>query len=161
MKICDSHRRIVLLSKGAEVQVHYVGTLVSDGSKFDSSRDRAGNFKFKIGKGNVIKGWDVGVATMLKGEKAELYCRSDYAYGAEGSPPKIPGGATLKFEVELLSWADGADAPDDDDEDDEYDESYLQKFDSEITKSYLNDFHPECLIHNYDEIAKLTRIVKI
>ena len=103
--------------KGAEVQVHYVGTLVSDGSKFDSSRDRAGNFKFKIGKGNVIKGWDVGVATMLKGEKAELYCRSDYAYGAEGSPPKIPGGATLKFEVELLSWADGADAPDDDDED--------------------------------------------
>ena len=92
--------------KGAEVQVHYVGTLVSDGSKFDSSRDRAGNFKFKIGKGNVIKGWDVGVATMLKGEKAELYCRSDYAYGAEGSPPKIPGGATLKFEVELLSWAE-------------------------------------------------------
>ena len=92
--------------KGAEVQVHYVGTLVSDGSKFDSSRDRAGNFKFKIGKGNVIKGWDVGVATMLRGEKAELYCRSDYAYGAEGSPPKIPGGATLKFEVELLSWAE-------------------------------------------------------
>ena len=49
---------------------------------------------------------------------------------------------------------------DDDDEDDEYDESYLQKFDSEITKSYVNDFHPECLIHNYDEIAKLTKIVK-
>jgi DNA-directed RNA polymerase I, II, and III subunit RPABC2 len=49
---------------------------------------------------------------------------------------------------------------DDDDDDDEYDESYLQKFDSEITKSYVNDFHPECLIHNYDEIAKLTRIVK-
>jgi DNA-directed RNA polymerase I, II, and III subunit RPABC2 len=49
---------------------------------------------------------------------------------------------------------------DDDDDDDEYDESYLQKFDSEITKSYVNDFHPECLIHNYDEIAKLTKIVK-
>jgi DNA-directed RNA polymerase I, II, and III subunit RPABC2 len=49
---------------------------------------------------------------------------------------------------------------DDDDEDDEYDESYLQKFDSEITKSYVNNFHPECLIHNYDEIAKLTKIVK-
>jgi DNA-directed RNA polymerase I, II, and III subunit RPABC2 len=49
---------------------------------------------------------------------------------------------------------------DDDDEDDEYDESYLQKFDSEITKSYVNDFHPECLIHNYDEIAKLTKIIK-
>jgi len=92
--------------EGAEVQVHYVGTLLSDGSKFDSSRDRPGNFKFKIGQGQVIKGWDKGVATMHKGEKAELYCRADYAYGEGGSPPKIPGGATLKFEVELLSWAE-------------------------------------------------------
>ena len=92
--------------EGAEVQVHYVGTLLSDGSKFDSSRDRPGNFKFKIGQGAVIKGWDKGVATMHKGEKAELFCRSDYAYGDAGSPPKIPGGATLKFEVELLSWAE-------------------------------------------------------
>ena len=91
---------------GAEVQVHYVGTLLSDGSKFDSSRDRPGNFSFKIGKGQVIKGWDMGVATMRKGEKAELFCRADYAYGETGSPPKIPGGATLKFEVELLSWAE-------------------------------------------------------
>ena len=71
---------------GAEVQVHYVGTLLSDGSKFDSSRDRPGNFKFKIGKGQVIKGWDQGVATMHKGEKAELFCRADYAYGESGSP---------------------------------------------------------------------------
>ena len=92
--------------EGAEVQVHYVGTLLSDGSKFDSSRDRPGNFSFKIGKGQVIKGWDKGVATMHKGEKAELFCRADYAYGEGGSPPKIPGGATLKFEVELLSWAE-------------------------------------------------------
>ena len=91
---------------GAEVQVHYVGTLLSDGSKFDSSRDRPGNFKFTIGKGSVIQGWDKGVATMHKGEKAELFCRSDFAYGERGSPPKIPGGATLKFEVELLSWAE-------------------------------------------------------
>jgi len=91
---------------GSEVQVHYVGTLLSDGSKFDSSRDRPGNFKFKIGKGQVIKGWDKGVATMHKGEKAELFCRADYAYGETGSPPKIPGGATLKFEVELLSWGE-------------------------------------------------------
>ena len=90
---------------GAEVQVHYVGTLM-DGTKFDSSRDRPGNFKFKIGQGQVIKGWDKGVATMKKGEKAELFCRSDYGYGEHGSPPKIPGGATLKFEVELLSWAE-------------------------------------------------------
>ena len=92
---------------GAEVQVHYVGTLM-DGSKFDSSRDRPGNFRFKLGKGQVIKGWDTGVATMHKGEKAELFCRSDYAYGEHGHPPTIPGGATLKFEVELLSWAEPA-----------------------------------------------------
>ena len=90
--------------EGAEVQVHYVGTLLSDGSKFDSSRDRPGNFKFVLGKGQVIKGWDMGVATMRKGEKAELFCRADYAYGETGSPPKIPGGATLNFEVELFSW---------------------------------------------------------
>ena len=49
--------------------------------------------------GSVIKGWDVGVASMTKGEKATLICRSDYAYGDSGSPPKIPGGATLNFEV--------------------------------------------------------------
>jgi len=49
---------------------------------------------------------------------------------------------------------------DDDDDDDEYDEHYLQKFDSEITKNYINDFHPECLVHNYDEISKLTSIVR-
>ena len=89
---------------GAEVQCHYIGTLLSDGSKFDSSRDRPGNFSFIIGEGSVIRGWDVGIATMHKGEKAELYCRHDYAYGDLGSPPKIPGGAALKFEVELLGW---------------------------------------------------------
>ena len=88
---------------GSLVQVHYVGTLM-DGTKFDSSRDRAGNFSFTIGRGQVIKGWDVGVASMKRGEKALLYCRSDYAYGARGSPPKIPPETTLQFEVELLSW---------------------------------------------------------
>lgn len=51
--------------------------------------------------GSVIKGWDVGVATMKKGEKAILTCKADYAYGESGSPPKIPGGATLNFEVNL------------------------------------------------------------
>ena len=102
---------------GARVQVHYTGTLM-DGSEFDSSRDRPGNFSFRIGQSEVIKGWDKGVATMHKGEKAELYCRSDYAYGDSGSPPKIPGGATLKFEVELLSWAEDIMDPNGDSEED-------------------------------------------
>jgi len=89
---------------GSDVEVHYVGTLHSDGSKFDSSRDRPGNFKFAVGVGQVIKGWDTGICTMKRGEKCILRCRSDYAYGDGGSPPKIPGGATLNFEVELFSW---------------------------------------------------------
>eukprot|EP01083_Nonionella_stella_P008095 23377_1 len=91
-------------SNGSEVVVHYVGTLL-DGTKFDSSRDRADPFNFELGKGKVIKGWDLGVATMTLGEKAILTCAADYAYGEEGSGAKIPGGATLKFEVELLSWS--------------------------------------------------------
>lgn len=54
--------------------------------------------------GGVIKGWDVGVATMKKGEKAVLTCKPDYAYGAAGSPPKIPADATLNFEVKVLGF---------------------------------------------------------
>jgi len=89
--------------KGDSVAVHYVGTL-EDGTKFDSSRDRGEPFNFTLGKGQVIKGWDEGVKTMRKGEKAVLTCKSDYAYGAAGSPPNIPPNATLNFEVELLHW---------------------------------------------------------
>lgn len=89
--------------KGDKVQVHYTGTLL-DGTKFDSSVDRGEPFEFELGVGQVIKGWDVGVASMKRGEKALLTCRSDYAYGKQGSPPKIPADATLNFEVELLSW---------------------------------------------------------
>mmetsp|Transcript_43850 Transcript_43850/g.81893 ORF Transcript_43850/g.81893 Transcript_43850/m.81893 type:complete len:312 (-) Transcript_43850:52-987(-) len=96
---------------GSSVQVHYVGTLHSDGSKFDSSRDRPGNFKFDVGVGQVIKGWDQGILTMKRGEKCILRCSSDYAYGDHGSPPKIPGGATLNFEVELFSWKEKVKPP--------------------------------------------------
>lgn len=89
--------------KGSDVSVHYTGTLM-DGTKFDSSVDRGTPFVFKLGVGQVIKGWDEGVASMLKGEKAILTCQSDYAYGARGSPPTIPANAKLQFEVELFSW---------------------------------------------------------
>ena len=84
---------------GSEVRAHYTGTLESDGSKFDSSRDRGQEFKFRIGQGQVIAAWDQGFASMKVGEKAILKCRSDYAYGDTGSPPKIPPKSTLLFDV--------------------------------------------------------------
>lgn len=88
---------------GDKVYVHYVGTL-TDGSKFDSSRDRGDPFCFNIGKSEVIKGWDVGVSTMTVGELATFYIKADYGYGSAGSPPKIPGDATLVFEIELFEF---------------------------------------------------------
>jgi len=91
--------------KGDEVTVHYVGTLQSDGSEFDSSRGRNEPFEFSLGKGNVIKGWDLGVASMKKGEVAKFTLAPEFAYGDAGSPPKIPEKATLVFEIELISWA--------------------------------------------------------
>lgn len=89
--------------KGDKVQVHYTGTL-EDGTKFDSSVDRGDRFSFTLGRGEVIKGWDVGVASMARGELAIYTIRSEYAYGSTGSPPKIPGGATLIFEIELFEF---------------------------------------------------------
>ncbi|XP_032897619.1 peptidyl-prolyl cis-trans isomerase FKBP1B-like [Amblyraja radiata] len=81
--------------------VHYVGSLM-DGTTFDSSRVRNKPFHFRIGKNDVIKGWDEGLAQMSVGQKAKLTCTPDYAYGASGHPGTIPPNATLTFEVELL-----------------------------------------------------------
>ena len=86
---------------GKTVSVHYVGTL-TDGSKFDSSRDRDQPFSFRLGAGQVIRGWDQGVAGMKIGGLRKLTIPSDLAYGSKGFPPVIPPGATLIFEVELL-----------------------------------------------------------
>lgn len=87
---------------GDTVEVHYTGTL-EDGTKFDSSKDRNQTFSFTIGKGQVIEGWEKGVPGMKVGGTRKLTIPSDMAYGERGVPGAIPGGATLIFEVELIS----------------------------------------------------------
>jgi len=86
---------------GNTVDVHYTGWL-TDGTKFDSSRDRGKPFSFKLGAGQVIKGWDEGVAGMKIGGKRKLVIPAALGYGKRGSPGAIPPDAELTFDVELL-----------------------------------------------------------
>lgn len=110
-EIVDESKELVIedlvIGNGAEavlgktVSVHYVGTLIS-GQKFDSSKDRGQPFSFKLGAGQVIQGWDQGVAGMKAGGKRKLVIPPTLGYGAQGAGNVIPPNATLVFEVELL-----------------------------------------------------------
>lgn len=95
----------VKAKKGDALQMHYEGTL-EDGSEFDSSYKRGNPFGFTLGEGMVIKGWDLGVEGMCKGEVRMLTIPSDLAYGDRGYPPVIPEKATLHFKVELVNIGD-------------------------------------------------------
>ncbi|KAG8367795.1 hypothetical protein BUALT_Bualt16G0109900 [Buddleja alternifolia] len=88
---------------GDEVEVHY-DVRVQDGEYFDSSREKGTPFRFKLGQNEVIKGWDEGISTMRKGERAIFTIPPELAYGETGSPPLIAPNSTLIFDVELISW---------------------------------------------------------
>ncbi|MCJ1235478.1 Peptidyl-prolyl cis-trans isomerase fpr2 [Varicellaria rhodocarpa] len=91
--------------KGDKIDVHYSGTLASDGSKFDSSYDRGQPLTFTVGNGQVIKGWDQGLLDMCIGDKRKLTIPPEFGYGQRAMGSKIPAGSTLVFETELMGIA--------------------------------------------------------
>ena len=110
-KECNDSEKV---KSGQFLSMHYTGTIDESsetgekGKKFDSSRDRGDTFDFQIGQGSVIKGWDQGIIGLCKGAKANLVIPPDMGYGASGAGADIPGGATLKFDVEVVDISDKA-----------------------------------------------------
>ena len=92
-----------LVPKNSIVKVHYTGTF-TDGKVFDSSVSRGTPLEFKVGVGQVIRGWDEGLQQLSKGQKAKLICPPEFAYGAQGAGGIIPPNATLHFEVEVMDF---------------------------------------------------------
>ncbi|TMW60530.1 hypothetical protein Poli38472_000572 [Pythium oligandrum] len=117
--------------EGDALTMHYTGTLKSDGSKFDSSRDRNEPFQFVIGVGEVIEGWDVGVMKMSLGEKAVLHITHDSAYGDDGIPGAIAPKSDLVFDVELLAIGNKV---------------YTRKLTAEEEQARLDSFMPAHLL---------------
>lgn len=87
---------------GQAVEVHYVGVAWSTGKQFDASWDRSEPFEFRLGRGQVIQGWDQGVAGMKVGGRRRLTIPPDMGYGSRGAGGVIKGGETLVFVVDLL-----------------------------------------------------------
>ncbi|EFA81357.1 FKBP-type peptidylprolyl cis-trans isomerase [Heterostelium album PN500] len=89
-------------TKGDVLKIHYTGSLLDNGEKFDSSVDRGTPFEFTLGEGQVIKGWDNGLLNMCIGEKRKLTIPPSLGYGAQGAGAKIPGNSYLVFDTELI-----------------------------------------------------------
>lgn len=105
VKVGDCSRKA---TKGDSLVMHYAGTLMN-GKEFDSSYKRGEPFKFELGAGMVIKGWEQGLDGMCIGEIRNLVIPYDMAYGESGYPPVIPAKSPLKFKVELLNFENTAD----------------------------------------------------
>jgi FKBP-type peptidyl-prolyl cis-trans isomerase len=99
--IVEEKKKITKLRKGNTVRVHYTGTL-ENGKKFDSSRDRGKPFDFKLGIGQVIRGWDEGLIGLYVGGKYILNISSDYGYGNKWAGSVIPPNSNLIFDIEII-----------------------------------------------------------
>ncbi|TPX69932.1 hypothetical protein SpCBS45565_g02022 [Spizellomyces sp. 'palustris'] len=103
-RILRAGKGLKMPEKGDEVYVTYIGRLVPGGQIFDQNVDEVAPFKFTLGSGMVIPGWEEGIPTMKEGEHAILTIKPEYGYGGVGLPPKIPANATLEFKVQVWSW---------------------------------------------------------